>query len=183
MTLVVFSFRVFDILHTPAVTTTTIELVCPACGIIKKSGKASCCGHGGSWFGNCGSAGNANLGHTWHEGIRVCETQFQAAVGKRRHAFQTQGNAFSDDASLVIDSKAVVMAARMFASTSAITSTPIPGATPITVHANTSTITADSKSIAYYTVAVKSKAMIAASTTITHDVARIAIILIIVCWY
>ena len=78
---------------------------------------------------------------------------------------------------------AVIAATHMLASTPANTSAPAPGATPITVHANTSTITADSKSIAYYTVAVKSKAMIAASTTITHDVARIAIILIIVCWY
>ena len=50
---------------------------CPKCGIIEKSGKISCCGRGGSWFRNCGSAGNTKLHHTWYEGIQACKTRPQ----------------------------------------------------------------------------------------------------------
>ena len=61
--------------------TTIIDSICPECGIIKKSGKMSCCGRGGSWFGNCGSVGNANFDHTWHGGITVCKArQFGTAL-------------------------------------------------------------------------------------------------------
>ena len=58
-------------------TTTTSRPVCPKCGTIKKSAKTSCCGRGGSWFRNCGSAGNRNFPHTWSEGILVCKKQAQ----------------------------------------------------------------------------------------------------------
>ena len=58
-----------------AVTATTISTVCRNCGIIGKSGKGSCCGPGGSWFKNCGGAGNAKLLHTWYEGTKACETR------------------------------------------------------------------------------------------------------------
>ena len=51
---------------------------CRKCGSIDKSGKSSCCARAGSWFQNCGSAGNAKLGHTWYEGIRVCRTRSQS---------------------------------------------------------------------------------------------------------
>merc|ERR1712037_324506 len=44
-------------------TTTTMSLVCPKCATIKKSGKMSCCGRGGSWYKNCGAAGNIKLDH------------------------------------------------------------------------------------------------------------------------
>ena len=47
--------------------------VCSKCGIIKKSGKSSCCSRGGSWFGKCGSAGDSNHEHTWSEGILACK--------------------------------------------------------------------------------------------------------------
>ena len=68
--------------------TTTISSVCPKCGIIAKSGKISCCGHSGSWFGNCGSAGNVKLDHTWYAGIHACKTlsQPKAAIGRRSNA-------------------------------------------------------------------------------------------------
>merc|ERR1719305_874041 len=46
---------------------------CPKCGKFKKSGRASCCAPGGTWFKNCGSAGNKKFGHTWFEGIQVCK--------------------------------------------------------------------------------------------------------------
>ena len=38
----------------------------------------SCCGRGGSWFKNCGGAGNAKLHHTWYEGIQSCKTRSQS---------------------------------------------------------------------------------------------------------
>ena len=64
--------------------------VCPKCGTLEKSGKASCCGRGGSWFGHCESAGSAQLGHTWLEGIEACKTraQFKTAMKKQRNAAQ-----------------------------------------------------------------------------------------------
>ena len=46
---------------TPAAVTMTVSYVCPKCGTIEKSGKISCCGRGGAWYGNCGSAGNKTL--------------------------------------------------------------------------------------------------------------------------
>ena len=59
--------------------------VCLKCGTIKKSGKASCCGRGGSWFANCGGAGNVKLGHTWYEGIRVCKALPQSSAAIEQH--------------------------------------------------------------------------------------------------
>ena len=55
-----------------------ISSACPTCGTVAKSGKKSCCGPGGSWFRRCGNAGNAQLRHTWHEGILVCKTRAQS---------------------------------------------------------------------------------------------------------
>ena len=52
--------------------------VCVKCGTIAKSGKISCCGRGGSWFSNCGGAGNAKLGHAWHDGIQACKARSQS---------------------------------------------------------------------------------------------------------
>ena len=68
----------------------TISSVCPQCGTIAKTGKSSCCGRGGSWFRNCGSAGNAKLRHTWYEGIRACKTrsQLKTASGQQPNAAQ-----------------------------------------------------------------------------------------------
>ena len=77
-------------MKTPAQTTTTISLVCSKCGTVGKSGKSSCCGRGGSWFRNCGSAGNAKLDHTWYEGIQACKTRSQskASIGRQSNAAQ-----------------------------------------------------------------------------------------------
>ena len=77
-------------ISTPAAATTVISSVCPTCGTIDRSGKASCCGRGGSWFGNCGSVGSAKFHHTWYEGIRVCtaRSQSKAAIGQQPHAAQ-----------------------------------------------------------------------------------------------
>ena len=46
---------------------------CAECGTIKKSSKRSCCASGGSWFANCGDAGDTKFDHTWVEGIQACK--------------------------------------------------------------------------------------------------------------
>ena len=92
---------------TPAAASTTISSSCPECGIIQRSGKASCCGHGGSWFQNCGGAGNKKVDHTWQEGIRVCKAQqSQEVVGQQLDVVQPRSNASFGDVSKSINSKA-----------------------------------------------------------------------------
>ena len=46
---------------------------CPRCGIIQKSNTLSCCARGGAWFKQCGDVGDAQLHHTWSEGIQACK--------------------------------------------------------------------------------------------------------------
>ena len=50
----------------------------------------SCCGRGGSWFKNCGRAGNAKLHHTWYEGIQACKKleHSKRAIGLQSNAAQ-----------------------------------------------------------------------------------------------
>ena len=74
----------------PAATTITIGSTCSKCGTIKKSGKSSCCGRGGSWFRDCGSGGNSKFGHTWSEGIRACKVRVYSKtdIDQRLHASQ-----------------------------------------------------------------------------------------------
>ena len=95
------SFLSFTNAHCPppAATTMTIDLVCPQCGITKKSGKISCCGRGGSWFGNCGAAGTAKLRYKWSDGIQACKAQSQSKVviGQELHGAQDEGGRSSDD--------------------------------------------------------------------------------------
>ena len=68
---------------------------CSECGIIHQSGKISCCGLGGSWFGNCASAPNTQFSHTWHEGVQACEARhFQTVVGQQLDAAQPKRNIF-----------------------------------------------------------------------------------------
>ena len=99
--------------HTRAVTTMTTELVCTKCGTVKKSGKISCCGRGGSWFGNCGGrVGNADVHHTWYEGIKACKTQSkrvrvrQSNSAHRKNSFNSVGTG---------NSRAIMTTARAFA--------------------------------------------------------------------
>merc|ERR1719201_1325614 len=117
--------------------TTTVNSLCSKCGIIKKSGKISCCGRSGSWFGNCGASGNRKLEHTWREGIKVCKvrSQSETAIGVLRlNAAQQKGIDSSHGADKVT-SKAVTTATKPFTFTSASTSTPMSVATPIVVSA------------------------------------------------
>ena len=73
-----------------AATTKTISSVCAKCVIIRKSGKMSCCGRGGTWFGTCGGAGNTKVDRTWYEGIRACKAgrQSKTAMGQKLRAAQ-----------------------------------------------------------------------------------------------
>ena len=122
-----------------SVAATTINPACLTCGIISKSGKMSCCADGGSWFGNCGSAGDANFGHTWHEGIQSCKSQqLQIVVGEQIHALQPKGNdSFHDSKSVEMHSNAVSVAPRTFVRSRNM-STLSPRASPIAVTTNTS---------------------------------------------
>merc|ERR1712037_381513 len=70
--------RWFEGVETCKLKMVAMSSVCPKCGIIAKSGKTSCCGHSGSWFGNCGSVDNVKLDHTWYEGIQACNTWVQS---------------------------------------------------------------------------------------------------------
>ena len=54
-------------------TSAMISSLCFTCGIIKTSGKYSCCARGGTWFEECGDEDDANFGHTWTEGIEACK--------------------------------------------------------------------------------------------------------------
>ena len=115
-------------MYTPAVVTTTITSACPKCGIIGKSGKISCCGRRGSWFGNCGSADNTKLGHTWHKGIQACKTLvlFKAAIARYSNADQRAKS--SNDGVDMGKSTAVTTTAKAFAFTPLDTSTPVKAA-------------------------------------------------------
>ena len=57
----------------PSQSTLSNRQGCAACGIVKKSGKRSCCARGGAWFKNCGDAGDGKFDHTWTEGIQACK--------------------------------------------------------------------------------------------------------------
>ena len=59
----------------PTTTGTTAPGTCASCGT-NSVGKRSCCVLGGSWFGNCGDAGDSNFDHTWFEGIQACKRTF-----------------------------------------------------------------------------------------------------------
>ena len=65
----------------PAMVAMEITSKCRKCDM--RSRKPSCCARGGSWFGNCGKAGDSNFDHTWPEGIQACKdmprTMFQKA--------------------------------------------------------------------------------------------------------
>ena len=107
-------------------TTTTSRPVCPKCGTIGKSGKSSCCGRGGSWFRNCGSAGNRKFRHTWSEGILTCKTRAQwKAVRSRQPNAAQQLN--SSDGIGTGNAKVVITAAETFTFTP--DNTPIPMST------------------------------------------------------
>ena len=102
---------------TTTTTTTTVGPSCPTCGAIVKSGKLSCCARGGSWFENCGATGNTKFEHTWYEGIQACKAQQSAS--QQLDAVAQNSNSSSNDNNDAANSQKVIVAARMFAPTSA----------------------------------------------------------------
>merc|ERR1712232_299810 len=60
---------------------------------------------GGSWFRNCGSAGNANLDHTWYEGIQVCQSRPDTAIGQQLYGVQQNNIHASINGTEVVNSK------------------------------------------------------------------------------
>ena len=114
-----------------------ISFVCPKCGIIKKSAKRSCCGRGGSWFQNCGSAGNAKIHYTWYEGIRVCKTRSKpkAVIGQKLHGVQHKIHDFSDNAGRS-NIKTVITALNTSTFTSVNASITTRASTPIDITSN-----------------------------------------------
>ena len=136
--------------------TTTISSTCSKCGIVKKSGKMSCCGIGGSWFGNCGSASDTNTEHTWHEGLQACKAQAQSktVISQELSDVSQERNASSSGVDAA-NSKSVAMAAKSAASASS----RMAGAPPTVVSANIST--------AYATSTMNYERLVAAITTRT----------------
>ena len=102
----------------PAVTT-RIASGCPKCGIMKKSGRNSCCGRGGSWFNNCGGAGNANFDHTWFEGLQACRAWPQSKIETSQQvvAAQQKSDVYSNDVGVAV-SRAVDASSYTFSSMS-----------------------------------------------------------------
>ena len=123
----------------------TVSSVCLKCGIIAKSGKISCCGGGGSWFRNCGSTGNTNLDHTWHEGIQACkghQSQSKIAIGQQLNA--GQHNVFDSSNS---DGKAEFKVVITYTNTSVTHSIVTPIRTPHSASTSYNDVTTNSKAI------------------------------------
>ena len=135
----VVSFNFFR--HCPQIslaTTRTISSMCPKCGIIAKSGRASCCGRGGSWFGNCGAAGKEKLDHNWSEGFQACKSRSQSktVIGQQLHGADHKSNGVSDDTDDRVNAEAVITAANTFTFAVDNMSTPMQGKTPVILSAN-----------------------------------------------
>ena len=57
---------------------------CSKCGVSKKSGKQSCCAPGGAWYKNCADEVDANVDHTWADGIQACKDFENLLLGKNQ---------------------------------------------------------------------------------------------------
>ena len=100
-----------------------MSVVCPKCGIAKKSGKISCCGRGGSWFDKCGGAGDTKVDHTWHEGLQACKARAQSSIviGQQLNgAHQASNDSSGGGGDVSVSSKAVSTAVQPLSLTSAI---------------------------------------------------------------
>ena len=124
----------------------SIVSVCHKCGTIEKSGRISCCGHGGSWFKNCGGDGNSKAGHTWYEGIQACKAGTHSKIiisHQLKHAAARQEIINFSNGVDKANSKSFIEAVTLFTFSSANTSTPTPDTTTMI----TSAITSASSSI------------------------------------
>ena len=119
-------------------------MVCPKCGITGKSGKLSCCGRGGSWFGNCGSAGEAKLDHKWSEGVEACKawSQSKIVVGQQVDGAGDESKHSFHDVVEVNSNASVIMRPDTLMFTTGSVSTPMLGKTSVTTSATKSVNTA-----------------------------------------
>ena len=125
----------------PAVTTTAVSAVCPKCGTVQKSGRSSCCGRGGAWFGRCGSVGNTNFEHSWYDGIQACDSrQGKAVVGQQLRAFHLGSGASPNNGSMRMSSRIPVAAGHKARITLADTSTAVLPTEAVTALSNTSIV-------------------------------------------
>ena len=116
--------------------TKIISLVCFKCGIIATSGKISCCGRGGSWFGNCGVAGKTTFDHKWSEGFEACKARSKSKTVIGQHSYREQeSNSVFNDADR-IHSKTTSIAASKFTSRPLNVSTPMRDRAAVTVPPN-----------------------------------------------
>ena len=134
-----FCLNVSDECSHVTATTATIVGVCLKCGITKKSGKMSCCGRGGSWFGKCGSAGNTKLGHTWHEGLESCKARSppKIVISQQLNGADQDGSRSSNDVGSA-SSKTQVVSPKQFALTSASTTAALPIVASVGTNTSTS---------------------------------------------
>ena len=163
---------------TPTDTATIAVSACPRCGTIGKSGKLSCCGRGGSWFKNCGGAGNTKLYHTWHEGIQACKERLQSKtvtgqqtdVAQQKVIHTSQGDGMSNYKAVMAATKTfTLMPVKTSAPTSHTESTVAPAYTPGNVPIATSTrmlITNTSINTSINTLSITSSTYTPASTPI-----------------
>jgi len=89
-----------------------VSSTCAKCGTVGKSRRQSCCGRGGSWFRDCGSAGNKKVGHTWFEGIKACKAKNKNKAQSKRAIGEESAD--SSDGAV----EAIVTTAKKFAFTS-----------------------------------------------------------------
>ena len=111
--------------------TKTISFRCQKCGTILKSGKRSCCGRGGSWFRNCGSASDAKFLHTWYDGIQSCKKQAHFKTGSAQQS-NTAQKLNSRNGFGTANSKSVISDTQTLAFTSDNNSTPMSSTGPRT---------------------------------------------------
>ena len=114
-------------MKTPSGTTTIAVPVCLRCGIIRKSGKPSCCGRGGSWFKNCGRAGNTKSQHTWYEGMQACKShsQFKTVIDNQLNDAQQQQGLDSSQGADMENYTSIIVVTDTFVFASVNTSTPM----------------------------------------------------------
>ena len=117
----------------------------------------SCCGQGGSWFGNCGGTGGIKLGHTWHEGLQACKIRAQSKTVVKQHLndAQQESNGFFDGDNNP-KSKTVSSAVKPLTFSSAQMLNALAIRTPATTFRAYGTSTTNSKPITPATIAITS---------------------------
>lgn len=116
---------------------------CSKCGIIRKSGKKSCCARGGSWFQICGTADSTKVEHTWVEGVQACKARVQSEVvlGQQVHGDQRKRHDPSNEADMAIQLEATIHPKAVISSLNTSASTSLSrSAIPALIHAGKSSI-------------------------------------------